>query len=112
MAAGLIRDFVAQAASAGLEPEPLRIRGAGGRGRVRTNVRGWFLKRDESVAIDADGLFYVMRLPTSPLAALTGTRIEPSDPPLELGRGGRDGESMPIADALAGRLAAGDAWPG
>lgn len=107
-AAALIRQFVADATSAGIAPTALTARTDSGRTRVRTGLRGWYLKRDHSVAVDADARFYVLRTPDSLRARLSGATIEPSDPPLELGRGARDGESMPISDAIANRLAAGD----
>ena len=42
---------------------------------------------------------------------LTGARLSPGDPPLTVGIGARDGESMPLAELLDRRLAGGDDWP-
>jgi hypothetical protein len=62
-------------------------------------------------AIGVDGNFYIMSAPNSLFAKVTGVVVHPSDPPLVVGAGGRDGESMPIAEILALRLAAGDDFP-
>ena len=51
-----------------------------------------------------------MSAPTSAVARLRGPRLAPSDPPLVVGLGGRDGESMPLADLLAVRLASDETW--
>ena len=104
----LLRGFVAEATAAGISPEPLTARTDSGRARVRTGITEWYLKRDRSMAVDAESRFYVLRTPDSLRARLRGATIEPSDPPIELGRGARDGESMPMADAIANRLAAGN----
>ncbi|WP_061962694.1 hypothetical protein [Demequina aurantiaca] len=109
-AAELIKQFVADAVAAGISPEPLSARSYDGNSRYRTNLVGWYLKQNHSVAVDADGLFYVLTAPPRFMSRFTGTTVEPSPPPLELGKGGRDGESMPIATALAKRLAGGNDW--
>jgi hypothetical protein len=110
-ALALIEQFVSDATAIGLQAEVLRARAYSGETRYRTNVEGWYLRRDRSVGIGADAKFYVLSTPASLAARVTGVTLKPSDPPLELGRGARDGESMPLADALANRLAAGDAFP-
>lgn len=107
----LIQDFVLRAAQAGLSTTRLKARSYRGDARYRTNVEGWYLRRDLSIGIGVDGEFYVLSTPTSAAARLTGVTIAPQDPPLELGRGARDGESIPLADALRRRLDAGDAFP-
>ena len=53
----------------------------------------------------------MLSTPSSVAARLTGVTLTPSDPPMELGRGARDGESIPLAEALANRLAAGAEYP-
>ncbi|MBE9937819.1 hypothetical protein G8C60_01520, partial [Cellulosimicrobium cellulans] len=63
--------------------------------------RGWYLRRNHSVAVGEDGEFYVLSVPGGVRARLRGVAVEPSDPPLVLGKGGRDGESIDLADALA-----------
>jgi len=109
-ATALIERFVADAEAAGLRPEPLTARSYSGSTRVRTQVTGWYLKRDRSVGVGTDGLFYVLSTPVGLKERLRGAVIAPAEPPLELGRGGRDGESLPLAEALRLRLDAGDAW--
>ena len=52
------------------------------------------------MAVGVDGEFYVMSVQGGVLERLRGTHLDPSDPPLELGRGGRDGESIPLDIAL------------
>jgi hypothetical protein len=63
------------------------------------------------VGVGTDGSFYVLSAPRSASARFTGAVLTPSDPPMELGRGARDGESMPLSDALDRRLAAGNDYP-
>jgi len=99
----LIDDFVRAATAAGLPVVDLMAT-TGGRS-VRTNVRGWYLRRDRSIAIGVDGGYYRLSVPAGPLARLTGVRVEPSAPPLIVGRGGRDGESGDLKDFLARALA-------
>lgn len=109
-AAVLLDVFVRDAQLAGIEPERLTARSYSGDTRYRTNVTGWYLKRDKSVGVGLDGSFYVLHAPGSVLALVRGVTILPSSPPLELGRGGRDGESIPLAEAIARRLAGGNTW--
>jgi len=99
-ARALIEDFLARARETGLRPVPLHARGFDGRGRYRTGLQGWYLRRNETVGIDTEGNFYVLAVPGGLKALLTGQRPLPSDPPLVLGRGGKDGESIDLAEAL------------
>lgn len=109
-AAVLVAQFAVDATAAGIEPVRLSARSYTGSARYRTSTYGWYLKRDRSVAVDTDGQFYICHAPASVLSLVRGVDIHPSDPPLELGKGARDGESMPMADALAKRLAGGNSW--
>lgn len=97
----LLAEFVARAREVGIEPEALRARSFDGSATYRTPLRGWYLRRNRSVAVGVDGEFYVLSVPGGVLARLRGTTVTPSDPPLVLGKGGRDGESVDLADALA-----------
>ncbi|WNM26624.1 hypothetical protein RN607_10485 [Demequina capsici] len=97
----LLAQFLADARAAGLMPSPLVARGYDGRGGYRTGVEGWYLKKDRSVAVGTDGEFYVLSVQGGLVARLRGATLSPSDPPLELGRGGRDGESIPLSVALS-----------
>jgi hypothetical protein len=109
-AAVLVRQFAEDAREAGIDPVRFTARPYRGGSRYRTDVDGWYLKRDLSVGVGTDGLFYIMSVAPSLLARLRGAHLEPADPPLELGKGARDGESMPMAEALSKRLAGGNTW--
>lgn len=109
-AAALLASFVEQARVRGIAPERLGARTYDGRSRYRTNTHGWYLKRDRTVAVGTDGSFYILAVPASISSMLRGAPLTPSDPPLELGRGGRDGQSIPLTEAIEKRLAAGNDW--
>ncbi|WP_062523091.1 hypothetical protein [Demequina silvatica] len=109
-AAALLAAFAKDAVAAGVDTEVLTARTYSGSARVRTQVRGWYLKRDRSVGVDAEGRFYVLSTPGGLKERLRGAILSPSDPPLELGRGGRDGESLPLTEALRLRLDGGNRW--
>ncbi|WP_449386541.1 hypothetical protein [Cellulomonas soli] len=96
----LIAEFVELATVDGPAPEALRARSYDGRHRYRTHLVGWYLRRDESVAVDTAGQFYVLSTPTSLAALLRGVDPVPQDPPLVLGAGGKDGESLDLTQAL------------
>lgn len=106
----LIAQFARDAAAAGVRAEVLSARSYNGQSRVRTQVTGWYLKRDRSVGVGTDGLFYVLSTPVGLRERLRGATLSPADPPLELGRGARDGESLPLVEALRKRLDAGSDW--
>jgi len=105
-----LRAFVRAARARGIPPEQLRARAWGGRTTYRTGIAGWYLKRNGSLGADTEGNFYVLSAPTSLRARLRGVTLEPSEPPLVVGVGGRDGESMPLQQLLDLRLAAGTDW--
>ena len=104
----LIDSFVRDATARGIAPVQLAARNHAGRARYRTGLRGWYLRRNETVAVGTDGEFYVLSVPASLRARVRGATPAASDPPLILGKGGRDGESIDLADALARILAADD----
>lgn len=97
----LIAEFVREAEARGIRPVRLHARSYNGRSRYRTSAHGWYLRRNESVAVGTDGEFYLLTVPSSLRSHLRGARLEPSDPPLVLGKGARDGESIDLTDALA-----------
>lgn len=107
-AAVLVEAFARDAQAAGVPAERLFARSYSGKSFMRTNIVGWYIKRDHSVGISIDGLFYLLHAPGGIRERLKGVTLEPSPPPLELGRGARDGESMPLTESLAKRLAVGD----
>ena len=106
----LVDDFVAQARARGLRTSDLLARSHNGRARYRTGLTGWYLKRNGSLAVTDDGDYVIMSAPSSLRARLSGTTLTPDDPPLAVGVGARDGESMPLRELLRLRLEAGDDW--
>jgi hypothetical protein len=99
-AEAMLREFAAAARTAGLTPVPLRMQGYGGRGAARTPLHGWYLRVDRTLGVSTDGDFYVLTAPIGLLERVRGARPEPRRPPLTLGAGGKDGESLPLAEAL------------
>lgn len=104
-ARAMIAEFVREAEARGVAPVPLRARSHDGRRRYRTPLTGWYLRRNQSVAVGTDGEFYILSVPPSLRALATGASPEPSDPPLILGKGARDGESIDLSEALSRALA-------
>jgi hypothetical protein len=100
-AAVLLREFVAEAQRRGISPVPLQARSYAGDATYRTRTLGWYLRKNRTLAVGVDGSFYVLSVPGGLSARLRGATLTPSDPPLVLGKGGRDGESISLADALA-----------
>jgi hypothetical protein len=107
----LLASFVREAADRGLTPSVLSARTFDGRSTYRTNVRGWYLKSNRSVAVGTDGCYYVLSVPSSLRARLTGADLQPSVPRLVVGAGGGDGETVPLAQLLRRRLDLGVSWP-
>ena len=100
----LIGEFVRTATARGIPTTALVARSYDGRARYRTPLRGWYLRRNQTVAVGTDGEFYILSVPSSLRARLRGAMPVASDPPLILGKGGRDGESIDLVDALARAL--------
>ncbi|GMA30707.1 hypothetical protein [Litorihabitans aurantiacus] len=98
-AQALIDAFVATAAQDAVAPEPLVVQGYRG-GRARTGLQGWYLKADRSVGLDTDGRFYVLRADLTLRERLRGLTPRPLPPPLIVGEGGGDGETIDMAAAL------------
>jgi hypothetical protein len=101
----LVDAFVARAMEAGFPTQELMARPWSGRGRYRTGVEGWYLRRDESIGIGKDGAYYVLVVPPERFGRWRTVALEPSPPPLQVGAGGRDGESATLAELIALRLA-------
>ena len=104
----LIDRFVERAIQAGLPTEELEARPWSGRGRYRTGIVGWYLRRDRSVGVGVDGSFYVLVVPPVRFGRWRTVRVDPTPPPLEVGKGGRDGDTFALDDLLGMRLQ----WPG
>jgi hypothetical protein len=100
----LLVDFVQEMQARRVEPEPLRAQVVGSGTSYRTGVVGWYLRRNRSLGVDVDANFYILGVPASLKSRLAGVSILPSDPPLVVGQGARDGESMPLKKLLSLRL--------
>ena len=100
----LLTDFVEKVKAQGVEPEPLRAQVVGSSASYRTGVTGWYLRRNRSLGVDVDANFYILGVPAGLKSRLLGVRVTPSDPPLVVGQGARDGESMPLEQLLRLRL--------
>ncbi len=103
----LVDRFVAQATEEGRATEELTARPWSGRGRYRTGVVGWYLRRDRSIGVGVDGGYYVLVVPPERFGRWRTIAIEPSPPPLQVGQGARDGESVALDALLQMRLE----WP-
>ncbi len=99
-AEGLLAEFLPVVTAHGPAPVPLRVRGYGGRGVARTPLKGWYLRFDRTAALGTDGKFYMLIAPLSGLDRLKGVRPTPARPPMVLGEGGKDGESVELPIAL------------
>ena len=75
--------------------------------RVKTDKRGWYLRKNQSVAVGEDGGYYILTVPGGLKERLRGVQLRPSPPPLIVGKGGRDGETGDLAEFLARRLGQG-----
>jgi hypothetical protein len=100
----LIDRFVGQATQAGLVTEELTARPWSGRGRYRTGVIGWYLRRDRSVGVGLDGGYYVLVVAPERFGRWRTVPVAPSPPPLQVGQGARDGESVALDVLLEMRL--------
>lgn len=103
-ARAMLEDFVERARAAGLPAQRLVVQGYGGKGTARSQVDGWYLRVDRSVGVGEDGEFYVLTAPLTVMQRLRGITIEPTAPPLVIGRGSGDGDSIELADAIARAL--------
>lgn len=110
-AAELVAWFVAEATRRGLPTTRLTARGYDGRGRYRTRLTGWYVDRARTRAVDVAGRFHLLTVPGGLRARLLGVDPQPSPPPLVVGAGGRDGESIPLRTLLTRRLDDGPTGP-
>lgn len=102
----LVAEFAQTARERGIKPARLVARAYNGRSRYRTNVVGWYVHPDRSLAVGVDGAFYVLGVPASMRSRLLGAHPAPQDPMLVIGRGAKDGESISLRDLLQRRLTA------
>jgi hypothetical protein len=103
----LIDRFVERATQAGLPTEELTARPWSGRGRYRTGVVGWYVRRDRSIGVATDGRYYVLLVAPVRFGRWRTVHLDPAPPPLQAGKGARDGESVDLGDLLEERLH----WP-
>jgi hypothetical protein len=99
----LIDQFLLDAKAAGIAPEPLKAVLYSGQ-TVKTDKVGWYLRKNQSLAIGDDGSYYVLTVPGGLKERLRGVKLTPSPPPLIVGKGGRDGEAGDLAEFLRWRL--------
>lgn len=109
-ARAVVAEFVVRAREQGLATSELLARAGDQSGTYRTGLVGWYLRRDGSLGVTTDGEWYVLVAPKSLRSRLAGVRLEASDPPLQVGAGARDGESIALTALVELRLAAGDDW--
>ena len=103
----MVDRFVEKARAAGLPTQPLTAAPWSGGGRYKTDIVGWYLKRDRSVAVSEDGVFYVLVVAPERFGRWRTVAVEPTPPPLQVGKGGRDGDSVALDVLLDLRLE----WP-
>ena len=99
----LINEFLAAAKAKGIAPHPLRATLYSGQS-VKTDKIGWYLRKNHSVAIGDDGRYYVLIVPGGLRERLSGAKLQPTPPPLVVGKGGKDGETGDLARFLQLRL--------
>ena len=102
----LIDRFVIEARERGIAPHPLKATLYSGQS-VKTDKVGWYLRKNQSLAIGEDGSYYILTVPGGLRERLTGVKLKPSPPPMVVGKGGRDGESGDLAEFLRWRLESG-----
>jgi len=100
----LVDRFIERATEAGLPTEELTARPWSGSGRYRTGVTGWYVRRDHSIGVGVDGGYYLLVVPPVRFGRWRTVALDRTPPPLEVGRGARDGESITLADLLERRL--------
>lgn len=103
-ARALLTGFIEKLRVAGVEPQLLRAPVVGSGTSYRTGITGWYLRRNKALGVDTDGNFYILGTQPSLKSRLLGVQVIPSDPPLIIGQGARDGESLPLKQLLQNRL--------
>jgi hypothetical protein len=95
----LIDDFVARAKAKGIPPVPLRAKLYTGQS-VKTDKVGWYLRKNQTLAIGDDGAYYILTVPGGLKERLRGVHLTPSLPPMYIGKGGKDGDTGDLRDYL------------
>ena len=109
--APIVAAFAEAMRSAGVEPTRLRALPYNGGRSLRTDVVGWYVRRDQRAAVGTDGRWYLLVVAPSLRGRFAGVHVEPSDAPLQVGAGGRDGDSIALDVLLRLRLDAGPDFP-
>lgn len=99
----LVDGFVEQARARGIPTVPLMARLMDGH-VVKTDKRGWYIRANQSIAVGEDGHYYVLTVPGGWRQRLRGVTLQPTPPPLVVGRGARDGDSGDLTTFLEWRL--------
>ncbi len=73
----LIDAFVLEARARGIAPEPLRATLYSGQS-VKTDKVGWYLRKNQSLAIGDDGAYYVLTVPGGLRERISGVKLKPS----------------------------------
>ena len=105
----LVDRFVERATAAGVPTEELTARPWSGRGRYRSGVMGWYLRQDRSIGVGVDGGYYVLVVAPERFGRWRTVRLTPTLPPLQVGQGARDGESVALDVLLDLRMTWDDA---
>ena len=96
----MLREFAAVMVTRGRPATRLRARSYDGRHSYRTELRGWYLRADESLAVDERGQFYILLVRASLRALVSGVAVAPTRPRLIIGEGGRDGDRISLRALL------------
>ncbi|HOB04032.1 MAG TPA: hypothetical protein PKM36_02030 [Propionibacteriaceae bacterium] len=99
----LIDEFIWQATTLGIPPVALRATTLGGHD-VKTDKQGWYIRKNRSIAVGTDGGYYVLTVAGGLIDRLRGVKLSRTQPSLQVGRGGRDGETGDLKDFLARAL--------
>ncbi len=95
----LIDQFLIDVKTSGVDPVPLKAVTLDGH-VVKTDKTGWYIRQNHSLAIGVDGGYYVLTVPGGWKERLRGVKLPRTDPPLVVGKGGRDGETGDLTEFL------------
>jgi len=95
-----IDEFVATTTEQGPAPHPLKATTMDGV-VVKTDKVGWYLRTNKSLAIDTDGNYYSLVVPAGFMARFRGVQLVPTLATMQIGKGGRDGETGDLREFLA-----------
>jgi len=97
----MLAEFLPVVTAHGPAPVDLMVQGYGGKGEARTRLKGWYLRNNRTVALGTDGKFYVLIAPLNALhPRFLKVDVQPSRPPLIIGEGGKDGDTIELSEAI------------